>query len=115
MTVVIDASIGAKWFLEEGGSAEAESLQLRGDVIAPDIINSEVLHTVWKNIQLKRVVSTQLELAAEALPKCFFAIVPSQAVASRAGQIAIELDHPIYDCFLTRPRRAGKLHFGDGG
>lgn len=41
---------------------------------------------------------TQIAFVAEALPKHFFAIVPSQIIAMRAGQIAIELDHSIYDC-----------------
>ncbi|HEX4158156.1 MAG TPA: type II toxin-antitoxin system VapC family toxin [Rhizomicrobium sp.] len=48
MTLVIDSSVAAKWFLEESGSAEAEALQLRDDVIASDLLIPEVLNTIWK-------------------------------------------------------------------
>jgi predicted nucleic acid-binding protein len=99
VTVVVDSSVAAKWFLQEPGSPEAEALQRGDDMIAPDLIVAEVLNTIWKNIRMARIVAGQMEFVAASLPKYFFSLVPSQAVASEAGQAAIELDHPVYDCF----------------
>ncbi|HEY5047864.1 MAG TPA: type II toxin-antitoxin system VapC family toxin [Rhizomicrobium sp.] len=36
---------------------------------------------------------------ADALPKRFTVIVPLRILAARAGEIAVELDHPVYDAF----------------
>ncbi len=98
MTVVVDASIAAKWFLQEHGSAEAEALQRRDNPIAPDLVVPEVLNAIWKNVRMNRIVPAQMGLVAAAISRHFSAIIPSHFLAVRAGEIAIGLDHPIYDC-----------------
>ena len=101
MSVVVDSSVAAKWFLEEGGSAEAEALLERDNAIAPDLVVAEVLNAIWKNVRMGRIVPAQMKFVAAALPGRFSLIVPLHAVAVRAGEIAIELDHPIYDCLYV--------------
>ncbi|HEY3778744.1 MAG TPA: type II toxin-antitoxin system VapC family toxin [Rhizomicrobium sp.] len=97
--IVVDSSVAAKWFLEEPGTLEAEALQEHGDSIAPDLIIPEVLNTIWKNVRLKRIVPAQMKLVAAALPSHLAWIVSTRILAGRAAEIAVELDHPVYDCF----------------
>lgn len=108
MTLVIDSSVAAKWFVEEPGSAEAEALLTGDRAVAPDIIVSEVLNAIWKNIRMGRLAPAQMKLAAAALPRRLSEVFPSHAIAEGACEIAVSLDHPIYDCFyLALAEREG--------
>lgn len=98
MTVVVDASVAAKWFLNERGSVEAEDVQRKDEPVAPDLVVAEVLNTIWKNVRLKRIVPAQLDAVAGVLPGYFASLVPLHVLSPRAARIAVELDHPIYDC-----------------
>jgi predicted nucleic acid-binding protein len=56
MTVVIDASVAAKWLFLEAGSAEAEALlekSERGELelIAPDLLVAEIASVIWQRIR----------------------------------------------------------------
>ena len=99
MTIVVDASVAAKWFIQEVHTPEAEALQRAEEAIAPDLVVAEVLNTIWKNIRLGRIAVEQIELVAAALPMRFSTLVPLTPLAARAGEIAHALDHPIYDAF----------------
>ena len=49
MTVVIDASVALKWFVEEQGTEQAAALLAGQDLlIAPDLIVAEVANAGWK-------------------------------------------------------------------
>ncbi|HLY04190.1 MAG TPA: type II toxin-antitoxin system VapC family toxin [Rhizomicrobium sp.] len=99
MTLVVDASVATKWYVDEQGSSEARAISAAEYPIAPDLIVPEVLNAIWKNVRLKRSTVEQLKFAAEALPRHLAAIVPCQLLAERASEFALMLDHPVYDCF----------------
>lgn len=50
--VVVDASVAVKWFLPElHAKAARKLLSERGNLLAPDLIWSEVGNTLWKKVQ----------------------------------------------------------------
>ena len=55
MTLVVDASVACRWFVEEEGSVQAEAL-LTGDegLVAPDLIIAEVCNAAWRKLRTGR-------------------------------------------------------------
>ena len=48
MTLVIDASVALKWFVEEQGSDKARGLLSREErLIAPELLLAEVFNAAW--------------------------------------------------------------------
>ncbi|HEY1935142.1 MAG TPA: type II toxin-antitoxin system VapC family toxin [Acetobacteraceae bacterium] len=100
MTLVIDASVALKWFLQEAGSDEAAALLDREDLlIAPDLIVAEVCNAGWKAVRAGTALAQQLEVAAARLPAVLDELVPLRALAADAAAASLALDHPAYDCF----------------
>lgn len=99
MTLVIDASVAAKWIMDEHQSNRARALKSESPLIAPSLIGAEIANAV-----LKAVIRGDFQKidAAPGLTLAlglFDQIAPSEQLSLRALEIAIELKHPVYDCF----------------
>jgi predicted nucleic acid-binding protein len=100
LTLVVDASVALKWFLQEEGSDSAAALLDRDDLlIAPDLIVAEVCNAGWKAVRAGMALPQQLEVAATRLPVVLDEVVPLAGLAADAVVAATSLDHPVYDCF----------------
>jgi predicted nucleic acid-binding protein len=101
MLLVIDASVAAKWFVQEPDSAEAAALldDPGNEFIALDLIRAELLNVLWRKWLARAVESTVAHEIAAQLDRYFAEIVPSDGLATWALSIALELRHPVYDCF----------------
>ena len=100
MTLIVDASVAAKWFLVEPGRPEARRLLDRGErLIAPELIVAEVVNVVWKRLIAGTIDRSQAGEVPGELPRLFAELCPIAALAGRALAIAEELRHPAYDCF----------------
>lgn len=97
MTRIIDTSVVVKWFVSEEGQREAEAL-IGQPLVAPDLLLIEVSNAAWKKWRAKEIGAEQAVLA-QSLIESFVELVPSPVFAASALQIALELDHPVYDCF----------------
>lgn len=100
MTVIIDASVALKWFMEEPQSDIARRI-LDGDepLRAPDLIIAEVCNGAWKTVRRNLMTVVQADAMAHQLPRVFEALHPAEGLAAAAMQMARDLDHPVYDCF----------------
>ena len=99
MILVTDASVAVKWLVaEEGHEYAAQLLQASPNLRAPDLIGSEVANVLWKKVRRQEMKVEQGALALTSLPRFFEALVGSSAFLARAFQLAVELDHPVYDC-----------------
>lgn len=100
MTLVVDASVAFKWFVDEPDSDSAVSLRaLDSDLTAPDLIVSEICNSVWKSFSRDELTAVQCEIVATNVASAFTRLVAHATLARRAMQMAIELRHPAYDCF----------------
>jgi predicted nucleic acid-binding protein len=100
VTVVIDASVALKWFIEEEGAAQASALLTGADMlVAPDLIVAEVANAGWKAVRAGSMLPEQHDHAAARLPLAFDGLVPLASLAPRAVAISRALNHPVYDCF----------------
>jgi predicted nucleic acid-binding protein len=99
MTVVVDASVAAQWVLDQEGSERAATLRAEDGLIAPSLIAVEVGSAIWKAVRRGAVKRADALIAAEIALAPFEWLVPTEELRIRALVFAIELEHPIYDCF----------------
>jgi predicted nucleic acid-binding protein len=97
-TLVIDASIAAKWLIEEDGTPQALALSKRAKLIAPDLLAAECANILWKKVQRGELAQEEALLAARLLQAAEIELAPTRFLLEAATRIAIELDHPAYDC-----------------
>ncbi len=99
MTLVPDASVVAKWALDEDGSDRANALRDEDRLIAPSLLAAELGSALWKAVRRRSVSRTDALAALPATLLAFDTLVPMDELHERALEMAMELDHPIYDCF----------------
>ena len=99
MTLVIDANVGLKWFIEEPRSSAARKILNKGaSFIAPDIVIPDICNVVWKKVKNQEVTSVQGQAIVTNVSMIFDHIVPSSELAQRAFGLAVQFNHPVYDC-----------------
>lgn len=100
MTLVVDASVATKWVLPETGSDRASALRHESEeLIAPALIVGEIGNAIWKRVAWHEVQPDDAVRALETAINLVSRLVPMDDLAARALEIAIALQHPIYDCF----------------
>ena len=100
MALVVDASVAIKWFVDEPGADRARSLwETRPGLVAPDLLVPEVCSALWRKVRLGQAVPEQAAEATLRLSAKLIDLRPTAILASRAMMLALELDHPVYDCF----------------
>ncbi len=100
MSLIVDASVAVKWFSEEAQSDRAESLLSSMEpLIAPDLVIAEIGNALWKKAARQLLRRDQATKAMVDAPTFFDRLIPLGDLGPRAVEIAIELRHPIYDCF----------------
>lgn len=99
MILVIDANVGLKWFIEESRSPAARKILDKGaSFIAPDIFIPEICNVVWKKVKNQEIIAEQGQAIVSNVPMVLDHIVPSSEVAKRAFALAVQFNHPVYDC-----------------
>jgi predicted nucleic acid-binding protein len=99
VTLVVDASVAAQWVLSQEGSERAARLRTEETLIAPSLITAEIGSAIWKAVRRGDVIRSNALVALEAALLPFDKLVAAEDLPLRALELAIELDHPIYDCF----------------
>jgi predicted nucleic acid-binding protein len=102
VTLVVDASVSLKWFIDEDRREEARTLLIGGEpLVAPDLIVPEVMNAAWKAVRRRAIPRELAESIAVTLPRVFAQIVSAADLAPRALEIALAIDHPVYDGFYV--------------
>lgn len=100
MTLVVDASVGLKWFSEEEGSDAARAILASDErLVAPDLIVPEVCNAALKAFRLGMMLAAQLDGLGAKLAASLQEVYPTGPLARHATSIARSLNHPVYDCF----------------
>jgi len=100
VTIVVDASVALRWCFQLNKSDRAEEL-LRSNqhLIAPDLVIAEITNAAWKFVIFDRIEAATAAAAVREIVKAFEELVPVSALRDRALEIAVELQHPAYECF----------------
>ncbi|WP_439613928.1 type II toxin-antitoxin system VapC family toxin [Reyranella sp.] len=107
MTIVVDASIVLKWVLEEQGSEAAEEL-LEKDLAAPSLWLLEAANALWRRTVRGELTQAEAVERLTELSKAPIASVPLEQDLPEAMRLALQLNHPVYDClYLALAKRLG--------
>ena len=96
---VVDASVGAKWFVEEEHSLAAQTVVQSGKILrVPDLFYPEIGNVLWKKVQRRELEASD---AREAFA-CLIAFeglqtTPSQMLTSYAMELALHHNCTVYD------------------
>jgi predicted nucleic acid-binding protein len=96
--MVVDASVAVKWVLPELGSGLAVALRGLDGLIAPSLVIAEIGNALWKAVLRGDVDKPDASAALQIAVAHFERIVPTDQLAARALELAVDLRHPIYDC-----------------
>jgi predicted nucleic acid-binding protein len=99
VALVVDASVGLKWVLQEPDSHLAEALvRIEPDLLVPDFWLHEATNVLW--LQVRRKLFTPDE-AREALALLRAQIEPTPTAQMRLHEVALDIgiaiDHSTYD------------------
>jgi predicted nucleic acid-binding protein len=96
LTWIVDTSVAVKWAVAEDG-ADLAAPFFGGDVVAPDLLRSELGNALWKKVARREIGALQAS-AAFAEIEGMLAFLPTDRLGQRALGIALEIGHPVYDC-----------------
>lgn len=106
MKWVVDASVAAKWLAPEPDSPLAEAL-LDDELIMPDLLFAEVGNILWKKQLRGEMDAAAVQVGARWLLQVPMQVHDSASLLSDALALALQLQHPAYDCFyLALAQRA---------
>lgn len=99
MKLTVDASMVIKWFVAEPMSDEARLLLARRvHLQAPEFLLVEFANTIWKKKRRGELPDAQPYLEELAGLPDIITLHRNGELVERAVSIAMEMDHPIYDC-----------------
>ena len=98
--LIADASVVVKFLLPESGSAEAVDL-LRGanPALAPDLVYAETANALRNSVRRGLIRRNQADWALWVLLAMSITPLPLNPLTPAALSIAVEYDHPVYDCY----------------
>jgi predicted nucleic acid-binding protein len=100
--LVVDASVAAKWVMPEPDSSAATALRHDSrPLIAPSLLLEEVGNIAWRRCRTGEIARDEAHMALPAMIALLARIVPAWDLHELALTIAIDRDHPIYDCFYV--------------
>lgn len=96
--MIIDASVAFKWIVSEPDSEAAMAWIERTDLVAPALVHAEVGNALWKRIRKGEL--SDPDGAAEQLLNLerLVRTIDETPMMPRALDLAVRLDHPVYDC-----------------
>jgi hypothetical protein len=95
---VVDASVVVKWFVAEKGHEAAIEASQQRDLAAPDRLLLEVANVLARKLKRGDIRVDQASAAIGKLPALIGQVVPSTMILDRAFDLAVRLDHSVYDC-----------------
>ncbi|MDB5395797.1 MAG: PilT protein N-terminal [Rhodospirillales bacterium] len=98
MTLVIDASVAAKWVVSESDSDRADALFDNGPLIAPRLWLTETANVLWKYWRRGQLTANDVSERVRILAGLPIEPVDQHEVLSIAVGFATSLDHSVYDC-----------------
>jgi len=97
--------------VEEEGTPQALTLRRKAKLLAPELLVAECANILWKKARRNELSREEALLAARLLQTAAIELVPTRSLLAAATRIAIELDHPAYDCLYLALAIANDCRF----
>lgn len=106
MTIVVDASVAAKWLFEEADSLRAKRLLAeirdgRLKSLAPEILPAEVASLLSKRVFRGALEEVEADLEYEMFRLTCPELISNGLLAGPALRLATRYRHPVYDCLYV--------------
>jgi predicted nucleic acid-binding protein len=88
-----------KWVVSESGSVEAAALLDQGRLAAPALWLSEASNALWAKVMRRQLTPDEARRQAADLAEAPVVSIALPGLLPVAMKLALELEHPIYDCF----------------
>jgi len=97
-SLVVDASVAAKWFLPEVHSEDALRLLDKSyKLLVPDLLYSEVGNTLWKRVNKQELSQKQAAEIIEGLEELPLAAFSTRPLITVSLEIACRTGRTVYD------------------
>ena len=102
MKAIVDASVAVKWLFAEEGAVEARQLLAHRIALrAPDFILVEIANVIWKKALRREIADAQPYLEELARLDDVVTLFPAGDLLAHAAAIALQINHPVYDCLYV--------------
>ena len=98
---VVDARVMVKWLVSEDHSENAAGLlDIGSTLVAPALVFAEADDALWAMRRRGDITTSDLTDAVDALQSVPVSLpVPTPQRSAAAARLAVDLDHPVCDCF----------------
>jgi predicted nucleic acid-binding protein len=106
--IVVDASVGVKWFVPEVHAAEARQRRNGPDELhAPAFFfDLEIANILWKKMRRAEITRADADLILGQLPALPLTRHPEPPLLASAFDLADRTQRTVYDCLYLTSRRA---------
>ncbi|WP_374627689.1 type II toxin-antitoxin system VapC family toxin [Devosia sp.] len=108
--IVVDASVAVQWVVPEASTQLSEVLLSRPDLVAPELLLVEVANVFRKKLAGGLISAAQgvdgLEFVLQRVD-----VRPTTELVGRAFELALLLNHPVYDCVYLALAEANDAKF----
>ena len=95
---IVDASVGAKWLLEEIHSDAARRLLIGGhELLVPDLVYTEIANALWQRTRRGEMVEQEALTALQALAATSWTVFSAWPLVVPALEIACRVGLAVYD------------------
>ena len=103
MTAIVDASVAAKWLFQEADAGKAGDLLAevqagRLSLLAPDLLPVEIASSLWKRVRREGLLPAEAMAQYSRFMELCPPLVRISSLTEQAFALAVQLNHPIYDC-----------------
>ena len=111
MRLIVDASVAVKWLVQEEDSALANNLMDdRHEMLAPSFMALEAGNTLLKKVRRGAFNQSQALRLSQQIFASPVEWIDTAALTPEAIRLALELNHPVYDCiYLALARQTDAL------
>jgi predicted nucleic acid-binding protein len=104
--IVVDSSVAVQWVVPEADSAISDTVLLRDDLAAPDLLLLEVANVFRKKLADGLIQRDQATRGLTFISGQVDLVPGSPSLVAEALDLAIAIQHPVYDClYLVLARR----------
>ena len=94
----IDASVAAKWLIDEEGSEAALRLHvLEYDLVCPDLLFLEIGNVVWRKVRAREIEESDGRAMVAAILEAPVDVEAGATLLPAAWEIAVRYDRSLYD------------------
>lgn len=106
MTIVVDASVAAKWLFREPDADRARALLEETQaghlaMLAPELLPVEIANSPWKRVYREGLRPEEVKAHYTRFLRLCPALVRISALMETAFHLALANKHPVYDCLYV--------------